>query len=1066
MKYKKFGAWATILTRSLGRLSVGRKLMLIYLLDLCSVFYVAGILINEKYLAIDFARKELDGSAYAAVVSSTLLELARTPVLSGAWVEGGMRHGFVETQRRLRDAQAQHGEGVLAAETSQRYLQALEAGAATAMPEGLALLTRVVNQSNLILDPDLDSYYTMSVAMLRLPELLDVVHGLNRTLARDLGQESDRAAYLVLEGRLDAVTRGLASDFHEAYASGDPALRAALEPGEQGLLAAVERYRQQASRAAQARPSPEQRLALQQSQLALLDTLQQDWERVTLELNRLLRQRIDHQYTRMGVHLGTALFLMLAILAIVSFVARQIATPLSRLATVADHVRDSGDLRLTVDWHSRDEIGRLVDAFHDMLGQLDAEREQRQELIARERAAQAQRSLLESMPAPLMVTAVPGHEVLHANGPAQQWLAGCTRDPWARALTSSVRARFFQQLADRDAVDEFEVHWALPREPIWAVLAARRIQFQGQDAVLTVLSPIHRLKLMEQRLELWAKVFENSSEGIFIVGADRRLLTVNHALLRSSGHELEALVGQAPMLLLAGSDVTTQWQDIEQGLRRRGSWQGELRMRRRNGSDYPAWLLVSVVRDSAGRTSHLVCTSIDISDRKASEQRIRFLAEHDVLTELPNRALCQERLRLAMQLALRHDRRVAVLFIDLDRFKTINDTLGHHMGDGLLRSVAQRLTSVVRDGDTVSRLGGDEFVIVLGQVQNVDEVAHLVEERLIPLIRSPHEVQGTELHVSCSVGIAVYPDDAQHLEELMRLADLAMYQAKSEGRNSARFFTPEMNARARERLRVETLLRHAVEQGELELYFQPRIDLARGEVARFEALLRWNSPELGRVEPDRFIPVAEDIGLIAHIGVWVIEAASAQLALWRSQGHPALGVSVNVSTLQLRDPGLLQALERCLAQHQLPAGALELELTESVLMDQAEAHLEALTAIRALGVRLSIDDFGTGYSSLSYLNRFPIDELKIDRSFVHGVHGQGHDLAIIRAIVSLARTLGLRVVAEGVETQQDVQVLQQAGCDELQGFFFARPMPAEQVGRWLRDRLLQAPGLLSSAMTG
>jgi diguanylate cyclase (GGDEF)-like protein/PAS domain S-box-containing protein len=691
--------------------------------------------------------------------------------------------------------------------------------------------------------------------------------------------------------------------------------------------------------------------------------------------------------------------------------------------------------------------------FNDMLAQLDAQREAQQELAARARGAQAQQEMVEAMPIAMMVTSVPGHQVLHANAPAQTWLDGCVEDPWRLGLEAPVRMRFFQRLADREAVDEYEVHWQAGPEPTWAVLSARQLEFQGQSAVLTTFTPVTHLKLMERRLELWAKVFEASSEGIVIIDAEHCILTTNRAYCRSTGHELHELIG-APWQGIGdaqggGGFLDTLWPLLAD----RTHWQGEVTLFRRNGSSHPALLMLSVVRDAQQASiSHYIATTIDISDRKRNEERIRFLAQHDVLTELPNRSLCIERLHMALQQAQRRGDKVAVLFIDLDRFKNINDTLGHHVGDGLLLSVARRLQEVVRVGDTVSRLGGDEFVVVLNGCGSVEEVASIVDHRLVPRVRQPHWVEGSELHVSCSVGIAIYPDDSEDLDTLMRHADVAMYQAKALGRDGAHFFTAELNDRAQLRMKLENNLRHAIEREEFHLLYQPRVDADSGRVLGVEALLRWESGELGAVMPSQFIPIAEDTRLIVPIGAWVIDEACRQMAEWRATGQDIPQVSVNVSALQLDDDGLLDILRAALELHALPPSLLELELTESTLMDKAEQTLERLHAIKRLGVELAVDDFGTGYSSLNYLNRFPIDRLKIDRSFVRDMFEDPTDLAITRAIINLGHILGLKVVAEGVETEREAQTLLTSGCDELQGYLFSRPVSAGALEGWMRFR--------------
>ena len=1055
-------------SRLLGRLSVSRKLMLIYLLDLSAVIYVSGILINEKFLAIDFARKEVQGNAYVQAVRDPLVEAAMAAISDGA-----LHAGLPAQADRLAAAEATHGAGLDSGAPARQLAQAVREIAAgpglgaqveVALNRGRDLLTRVGNQSNLILDPDLDSYYTMSLLVLRYPELLEQVHGLGQllqagALARDAGGQ--RTRYLIFEGRLDATAQGIHSDHAEAYAAGDKALAQALQPQHQALVAALEAFRRAARDVADQGTTAATLRQVQTTQRVLVRALQRSWQTSNAEMDRLLHTRIAGLYQRMWVHLGTALALLLTILVIVTLVARSISRPLHRLAGVADTVRRTGDHSLRAQWHSSDEIGRLVAAFNDMLGQLDRERETQKELAASARAAEAQQALVESTPIALVVTSIPSHDVLHANPPADAWLGGRRQDPWKAGLEPSVRARFFQQLSDRGAVTEFEVRWLAGAEPAWAVLSARRLRYQGQDALLTAFAPINHLKLMERRLELWAKVFEASSEGIVIVDAERRILSANQAFTRHSGHELQDVVGERPELLLGGDSHSLPdalWHTVML----RGTWQGELTLRRRNGSAYPAWVMVNAVRQSGGwassphssgtEVSHYIFTSIDISDRKRSEQRIRFLAEHDVLTELPNRSLCIERLRLAVQQAQRSGRKVAVMFIDLDRFKNINDTLGHHIGDGLLRSVASRLLDAVRAGDTVSRLGGDEFVVVLSDLESVDEATHIVHERLIPRVRQPHAVDGAELHVSCSVGIAICPDDATDIDVLMRHADTAMYQAKAGGKDKAQFFTAEMTERAERRMHMEAQLRRAQELGQLQLHWQPRVDAVSGDLLGVEGLLRWHHPELGTVSPTVFIPLAEDSGLIVPMGAWVIEQACAQIAAWRAAGQPAFFVSINLSARQLRDEHLIDTVRQSLHRHGVPHGMLELELTESMVMDKASHNMRQLHALRELGVGLAIDDFGTGYSSLAYLNRFPITKLKIDRSFVADMLQDATDRAITMAIIGLGHTLGLKVVAEGVERPREAALLREARCDELQGYLFGKPMPAAALEDWIRER--------------
>lgn len=1030
--------------RLLARLSVGRKLLLIYLLDLCAVIYVTSILVNEKFIFIDFARKEIAGNVYISTLRDTLIDGARLGANASPEID------WAQHIQRLREQESAHGAGMQSADLNQRLVAALAPApsASAVIGEGRDLLTRLGNQSNLILDPDLDSYYMMSLVVLRYPELLET----QQRIASHLGERQGEARatqYLVLEGQLDATLHGIQSDWSEAVAA-RPALQQLQGGREAVLIRALEVFRGAARHWVEAPDDPAAQVALSTAQQALLTQLRDTWRGAGEVLNMMLEQRVSSLYTRMWLHLGTALFLLSCILGMVYMVAQQIRLPLRRLSHVVDTVGRTGDHSLRAEWTSHDEIGRLVTGFNGMLEELDRARQEQQELTARARAAHAQQALLEATPIAIVVTAIPGHEVLHANAPAETWLAGRRRDPWATGLEPPVRIRFFQQLSDRGAVDEFEVRWHAGNETSWAVLSGRRVEYQGQDALLTLFTPINHLKLMERRLELWAKVYEASSEGILIAGADRRVLSANQAFYRSTGRDLGEVVGAAPedLFEVPAAMLDSLWATVQ----KRGTWQGELRLKRRNGTDFPAWLMVSGVREPQGAWSHYIFTSIDISDRKKSEERIQYLAHHDTLTGLPNRTLCIERLRMALQQAQRSGEHVALLFVDLDRFKDINDTLGHHVGDGVLRSVAKRLSDAVRGGDTVSRLGGDEFIIVLSGVHGAEEVSQVVEQRLIPLIRAPHEVNGQQLHVSCSVGIAMYPDDADELDLLMRHADTAMYQAKSEGRDSAQFYSQEMTERAQQRLSMEAALREAVDGEGLQLHWQPRVAAGSGALVGVEGLLRWQHPELGAVPPVQFIPVAEESGLIVPIGAWVIEEACRQIQRWQAEGRMPREVSVNLSAVQLRHPGLLDHLRACLQRYQVPEGVLELELTESMLMDGAEANLLVLHEIRALRVGIVIDDFGTGYSSLNYLNRFPIDRLKIDRSFVLGMLEDSTHLAVIHAVIGLGHTLGLSVVAEGVEREDQAHALREAHCDELQGYLYGRPMPAAELVRWMRAR--------------
>ena len=1039
----------------LGQLSVGRKLMLIYLLDLTAVIYVSGILIHEKFLSIDFTRKEIVGAAYMDVVRRDLMDLF---VSTPSALTTGPGEGLT-----LQDVREQHDAMLGTADPAQQYQQtreALSTGApdseaqkARLLAQGRELLVTVGNQSNLILDPDLDSYYAMSLTVLRFPELLGVLNDTRRFIdsAPRQGAGQERTAHwLTLAGRLESSIQAMEADYKQLWHAATPELKARLSASRQGVTEPLARFLVLVQALPMAQTGSPDWAGLAPAHAASLQGLQVAWGEGVQALNQLLQARVASLFSRMWLHLGTALLLLGCILSLVYVVASQIARPLQGLARVAHRVRRTADYSHRADWSSRDEIGQLVTAFNDMLAQLDRDRLTQQELAASARAATAQQELVEAFPIPIVVTSVPDHEVLHANGPAQAWLQGCRQDPWRLGLESGVRARFFQRLSDNGAVDEFEVRWLAAAEPSWAVLSARRLKYQGREAVLTAFTPINVMKIMEQRLELWAKVFEASSESIIIMSADRHIVSVNKAFCRSTAYDFYEVIGEDLTFLIEGTGP--QWSALTD----KDAWQGEVRIRRQSGGTYPAWLMVSVVRDSsAGQVANYIGISIDITDRKAKEERIRFLAQHDVLTELPNRSLCQQRLSEALQEARLTGEQVAVLFIDLDRFKLVNDTLGHHIGDALLRKVATRLSKAVRADDTVSRLGGDEFVVIMRHVASREELDTIVNQRLIPSIRRSMAVDEHILNVSCSVGVALFPADATEQDELMRRADAAMYEAKAAGRDMARYFSEETDQRVLARQTMESQLRQALANAEFSLHFQPRLHARTRKLAGAEALLRWHNAVLGQVPPGDFIGLAEETGLIKPIGLWVLAEACRQWRAFEAGGLPkGLQLSVNLSGAQLADPQLVAQVKEVLDSVGMPAAQLELELTESHLMDNPAPAQDQVSALKQLGVQVAIDDFGTGYSSLAYLKRFEIDKLKVDQSFVRGMLDDTADAAIVQAVIALGHTLGLTVVAEGVETLPTAQTLTALGCDELQGYCFSRPLPVADFMAWATEHSL------------
>ncbi|HOB45865.1 MAG TPA: EAL domain-containing protein [Zoogloea sp.] len=579
--------------------------------------------------------------------------------------------------------------------------------------------------------------------------------------------------------------------------------------------------------------------------------------------------------------------------------------------------------------------------------------------------------------------------------------------------------------------------------------------------VVTTIADVTVRRNHEEQLQLAWTVFSNSVEAIIVTDAQERILSVNRAFTDVTGYTEEEAIGKTPRMLRSGHHDKGFYDLMWQEIGTLGFWQGEIHDRRKNGTMYPAALSISAVHDKGGRITHYVAVFSDITERKASEARIAFLAQHDPLTGLPNRTLLHDRLEQALAHAARHGKRIALMFLDLDRFKTINDSLGHMMGDRLLQGVAQRLTHCIRETDTVSRQGGDEFLIVLTDIETPDDAAR-VAEKILARLGPTFEIDNQQLGTSFSIGIALYPEDGDNVETLMKNADTAMYHAKESGRNTYRFFDEVMNINALERLHLENGLRRALEQNEFTLHYQPQVDLASGRIIGVEALLRWFSGVMGGVSPARFIPLAEECGLIVPIGEWVMQTACRQARAWQDQGFPPMPVAVNLSAMQFRRTDIVATVAQALTDSGLDGTWLELELTESLLMQSGPDVEAILGRLKALGVRLSIDDFGTGYSSLAYLKRFPVDRLKIDQSFVRDIAEDPDDAAIVRAVIQLGHSLRLEVIAEGTETPEQMDFLRNEGCSAAQGYLFSPPLPADAVTELLRIGILPAAPILAS----
>lgn len=577
------------------------------------------------------------------------------------------------------------------------------------------------------------------------------------------------------------------------------------------------------------------------------------------------------------------------------------------------------------------------------------------------------------------------------------------------------------------------------------------VEMDGKTYLCSTIIDVTDRKRTEKQLRLMAAAVENTHEGIIVTDADGIIRQVNPAFERITGYTAAEAVGRTPALLKSGRHSDGFYREMWQTLRTTGQWTGEIWNRRKSGDAYPERITISAIHDSAGTITHFVGVFQDITDVKRSEDALRSRAYHDPLTGLPNRSLLYDRLNKSISRARRNDSKLAVLFLDLDRFKNVNDCLGHHVGDQLLQEVAERIKTCCREEDTVARLGGDEFTVILADVDENGEIAAEVATRIIDALSKPFRLLSYDVRTSPSIGIAVYPSDGEDEGTLMKNADMAMYGAKDAGRGRYRLFTPEMNQKAMRRIYLENQLRKAIDRNELRLLYQPKINVKTGRITGTEALVRWRRDPETLLTPDAFIPLAEETGIIHQLGEWILLTACRQTRKWQQDGYPDLTVAVNISGRQFWNDTLADMVRAVLIDTGLPADSLILEVTENVVAQDVDAAIEIMGTLNAIGVRLHIDDFGTGYSSLTYLKRFPLKVLKIDKSFVQYIPDRPDDICVARAILSLAKHMILKVVAEGVETAEQMEFMRSHDCEEVQGYLFSHPLEPSEMTSFLRE---------------
>ncbi len=760
--------------------------------------------------------------------------------------------------------------------------------------------------------------------------------------------------------------------------------------------------------------------------------------------NNLARARYD---AMVWSTIFTAITIAVAVL-IAAILNRRVSRRVERIVATTKRVA-AGDLSARVELQGHDELAQLAYAFDEMVFQrmsVEAVMRQKEENLS---------YMLQTSPVGVTIVSELQHEILFVN----QSYCELVSQQKQQLLGSDPRQYYVNPNECRDALLELKdggkVSNRLTELKIpgvgskWVMASYLKLEYQQQPAVLEWFYDITERKRNEDALQLAALVYQNSSEAIEVVNEHDRIIAINPAYTEMTGYGEDDVLGMNPAVLSSGHHDKEFYQKMWQELNSSGHWQGEIWNRRKDGDVFPIWVTINTVFNDDGSVHRRVALFSDISKRKQAEELIWKQANYDALTGLPNRRMFRDRLEQEVKKAHRNKLAMGLLFIDLDRFKEVNDTLGHHIGDDLLIEAARRIEGCIRESDTVARLGGDEFTVIISQLtvaEHVEEIAGAIIRKLV----EPFHLGDEKIHISASVGITLYPDDGVDVEQLIKNADQAMYVSKQQGRNRYSYFTPSLQDTAQHRLRTIADLRNALVNNEFIIHFQPIVDLHTGCINKAESLLRWNHPQRGFVSPAEFIPIAEEAGLINQIGDWVFRQTVQQVKQWRQRFGSDFQISVNMSPLQFND-------ENCASDHwpeylreaEVSGVNIVLEITEGLLLDAESKVAGRLLKYRDVGIEVAIDDFGTGYSALSYLKKFHIDYLKIDKSFVDQIVSDENDMALSEAIVVMAHKLGLKVVAEGIETEEQKALLDSAGCDFGQGYLFSRPLPAAEFEQFM-----------------
>ncbi len=743
--------------------------------------------------------------------------------------------------------------------------------------------------------------------------------------------------------------------------------------------------------------------------------------------------------------------IMISLSAIVAWLLHQLVSKQVLALASASREFAKGNCDVGIRCRGYGELAELANAFNQML---TSRKEAFSALSAEQERIQY---MLQSSPVAVCIVTNNGHHLVFANQCYCE-LINITQDE----LDSVDPRLFYRDHQDCDEIISYLssgrniLNRLLPMEipdlgEKWVMASFLHTEFQGEGAILVWLYDITERKQLEDQMLLANTVFYQTREAILVTDHNNNIISVNRAFTNVTGYRFDEVVGKNPSILSSGRHDKHFYQKMYHDLEKFGYWQGQIWDRRKNGEIYPKWLSISVTRDENNNFKNHIAIFNDITERIEAQEKIEYLAQHDPLTGLPNRVLLQDRFNHAAIAAERYHSRMAMLFLDLDNFKQINDNLGHEIGDQLLKQIADRLKSSVRANDTICRQGGDEFIILLQDVKEQYTIAS-VAQKILDKVAEPYHFLDHDVSTSFSIGISLFPSDGTEFSVLQNKADTAMYHAKESGRNTYRFYTEKMDLDTLARFQMMNHLREAVRNNDFYLHYQPQIDILSGEVVGVEALIRWCHVEQGCVSPGHFIPAAEESGLIIPIGRWVMEEACRQAKRWHDSGLPKFSVAVNLSSLQFKRGNIFEMVYQVLMETGLDPQYLELELTESILLEDTDEVVQTIQKLKHLGVILSIDDFGTGYSSMAYLKKLKLDKLKIDQSFVRDIHEDMEDSAIVKAIIQLGKSLQLEVIAEGVESAEQLAFLKAHGCHQAQGYFIAHPVSSEEIEAFIRSR--------------